>query len=39
MKICGINHIKTGEAYFNLALCYLKANKTEDAFGLLKKAK
>lgn len=39
MKLCGVNHIKTGEAYYNLAMCYMKANKTEDAYGLLKKAK
>lgn len=27
MKICGLNHIKTGDAYFSLALCYLNSNK------------
>jgi hypothetical protein len=27
LKICGTNHIKTAESYYNLSLCYLKANK------------
>lgn len=38
-KVCGTNHEKTSEAYYNLALCFLKANKKEEAFTNIKKSK
>ena len=39
LKICGNNHIKIGEAYYQLALCCIKSGKKEQAIMNLKKAK
>ena len=39
LKVCGSNHSNTAQAYYNLALIYIKASKIEDAISLLKKAK
>ena len=39
MKICGANHCKTAESYFQLAQCCIKAGKQEQAVINLQKAK
>ena len=38
LKVCGTAHDKTSECYYNLALCYIKAGKKEEAFAHMKKA-
>jgi tetratricopeptide (TPR) repeat protein len=39
LKICNSHHEKTAECYYHLALCYLKASRTEEAITHLNKAK
>ena len=39
LKICGTNHTKIGQAYYQLALCCIKSSKKEQAILNLKKAK
>ena len=39
LKICNSHHEKTAECYYHLALCYLKASRTEEAIMHLNKAK
>lgn len=39
LKVCGTAHDKTSECYYNLALCYIRAGKKEEAFAHMKKAK
>jgi tetratricopeptide (TPR) repeat protein len=39
LKLCGSAHEKTSECYYHLALCYIKANRSEEAVAHLKKSK
>lgn len=39
LKICGTSHEKTSECYYHLALCYIKANRRDEAINHIKKAR
>jgi tetratricopeptide (TPR) repeat protein len=39
LKVCGTGHGKTSECYYNLALCYIRCGKKEEAFSHMKKAR
>lgn len=38
LKVCGTSHQKTAECYYHLALCYLRANRKQEALAHMKKA-
>jgi len=39
LKICGTNHQKVGQCYYELAVCCIKAGKKDEAIISLQKAK
>ena len=39
LQICGASHPLVGESYYELAICYMKAGRTDKAIINLEKAK